>query len=279
MSEATVSQQPDARFEFGANWSNFLSVVNEQRIDRAAESLLTALKMTTLRDKTFLDIGSGSGLFSLAARRLGARVHSFDYDHKSVACGNELRRRYRPDDPDWTIEQGSILDEDYVTSLGEFDIAYSFGVLHHTGSMWRALDIARRPIADGGRLFIAIYNDEGDRSKRWTRIKRRYNQLPSFLRVPYALAVMMPLELRAAASATLRLRPGEYLRTWTQYHNDRGMSRWHDLIDWVGGWPFEVAKPDQIFEFYDSRGFTLRGLRTRQNLGCNEFLFEHTKCG
>ena len=130
------------RFEFGKNWSRFLSLLNDERIAAAQNSLKHMLGVEDLRGKSFLDIGSGSGLFSLVARRLGARVHSFDYDPHSVACTKELRRRYFPGDAEWTVEGGSALDADYLKSLGEFDVVYSWGVLHHTGQMWQALDNA-----------------------------------------------------------------------------------------------------------------------------------------
>jgi len=127
------------RFEFGKNWSRFLVLVDEDRITKAENSLKQWLEVEDLNGKSFLDIGSGSGLYSLAARRLGARVHSFDYDPHSVACASELRRRYFAGDPHWTVEEGSALDVDYMDSLGTFDIVYSWGVLHHTGQMWKAL--------------------------------------------------------------------------------------------------------------------------------------------
>src|SRR5438874_10370928 len=130
------------RFEFGRNWSAFLVVLDEERIAKAEDSLREMLEMDSLEGKTFLDIGSGSGLFSLAARRLGAKVHSFDFDSNSFACTQELRNRYFAGDPDWSVEQGSALDADYVASVGKFDIVYSWGVLHHTGRMWRALENA-----------------------------------------------------------------------------------------------------------------------------------------
>src|SRR2546426_1571009 len=128
------------RFAFGENWARFLALLDDQRIRDAEESLQSKLEVENLAGKSFLDIGSGSGLFSLAARRLGARVHSFDYDPQSVACTAELRRRYFPGDERWTIEGASVLDAAYLASLGPFDVVYSWGVLHHTGHMWQALE-------------------------------------------------------------------------------------------------------------------------------------------
>src|SRR3954453_10925637 len=137
------------RFEFGENWARFLAVVDESRIVEAERSLREMLGVERLDGRSFLDIGSGSGLFSLAAVRLGAeRVHSFDFDPSSVGCTLELRRRYGAD-ADWAVEQGSALDTAYLARLGTFDVVYSWGVLHHTGDMWRALGNVARLVAPG----------------------------------------------------------------------------------------------------------------------------------
>jgi 2-polyprenyl-3-methyl-5-hydroxy-6-metoxy-1,4-benzoquinol methylase len=265
------------RFEFGKNWAQFLKIVDGRRITEAKQSLGRMLKLETLVGKSFLDVGSGSGLFSLAAMRLGAeRVHSFDYDPQSVSCTKELRRRYYSDTANWTIEQGSALDTDYLASLGTFNIVYSWGVLHHTGDMWTALGNMVPLVVSGGLLYIAIYNDQGGWSRRWTAIKRIYNRLPRLFRTAFGLMILGPRELRMAAIATARLRPISYVRSWTHYsqQSTRGMSRWHDMVDWLGGYPFEVAKPEEIFRFYRDRGFTLEELVTqRASIGCNEFVF------
>jgi 2-polyprenyl-3-methyl-5-hydroxy-6-metoxy-1,4-benzoquinol methylase len=261
------------RFEFGKSWSRFLSLLNDKRITEAEKSLRQMLEIEDLTGKSFLDIGSGSGLFSLAARRLGARVHSFDFDPHSVACTTELRRRYFPDDESWTIAEESALHREYLTSLGTFDVVYSWGVLHHTGQMWQALDNAGLPVKRGGKLFIAIYNDTGSQSARWKWIKRKYNELPKPLRTPFAALVIAPEEGKSLLRSLLSLRPQDYWRSWTNCDQSRGMNRWRDIIDWVGGHPYEVARPEEIFDFYRTRGFTLTKLKCGGvGLGCNEFV-------
>lgn len=262
------------RFSFGRNWRAFLGRLNDERVRVAEDSLRSMLEAPDLVGKTFLDMGSGSGLFSLAARRLGAQVHSFDYDPDSVACTSHVRDRFFPGDAVWRVEAGSVLDEAYVRSLGQFDVVYSWGVLHHTGNMWRALNNAALPVREGGVLFIAIYNDEGPRTKVWRFIKRIYNKLPRPLNGLFAALVLSLWEIRALVVSLITLRPLQYFRSWTRYAGGaRGMSKWHDLIDWIGGYPFEAATPHAIFRFYKERGFILQNLMTGRGLGCNEYVF------
>jgi 2-polyprenyl-6-hydroxyphenyl methylase/3-demethylubiquinone-9 3-methyltransferase len=268
------------RFAFGENWSNFLRVLDDGRIRRAERSLQDMLGVEALKGRTFLDAGSGSGLFSLAARRLGASVHSFDYDPQSVACTTELKRRYFPDDPEWTIDVASVLDRDYLGRLDTFDVVYSWGVLHHTGAMWQALENVAPLVAVEGQLFIAIYNDQGEWSRLWRSLKRIYNRLPEALRLPYLSLYIGPRELSAIASATVKRRPGDYVDNVVHYteRSLRGMTYWHDMVDWIGGYPFEVAKPEEIFDFYRDRGFVLERLKTCAGThGNNEFVFRRTQ--
>jgi 2-polyprenyl-3-methyl-5-hydroxy-6-metoxy-1,4-benzoquinol methylase len=265
------------RFSFGRNWASFLKRLNQARIAEAEKNLIEFLGEKSLDGRSFLDVGSGSGLSSLAARRLGAMVTSFDYDGESVACTEELRRRYLPDDPSWIIEQGSVLDTEYLAGLGQFDIVYSWGVLHHTGAMWQAMANIKTMVKTGGLLFIAIYNDCGEVSRSWLERKRRYNALPQILRPFYAIYVWMPQELRSLAGS---MRSGElrtYIRELTSASSGRGMSWLHDVIDWVGGYPYEYASVRDITDFYRRDGFEPVKIRENSSYGCHQLVFKRVR--
>ena len=256
------------RFEFGKNWAKFLRELDETRITEAVDSLRDMLEVEDLEGRSFLDIGCGSGLFSLAARRLGAAVLSFDFDAESVACTREIKRRYSADDQLWTIASGSALDDAYVKGLDEFDVVYSWGVLHHTGAMWHALENALVPCKRGGLFFIAIYNDQGAASQVWKTIKHVYNVLPSPGKFVLVLGVAAYFKLGRAVKRVIQLQ-----NPFGKRDPGRGMSWYRDVVDWVGGYPFEVARPEQIFDFCRARGFSLTRLKTTRAHGCNEFVF------
>jgi 2-polyprenyl-3-methyl-5-hydroxy-6-metoxy-1,4-benzoquinol methylase len=270
-----ASTKKNERFAFGANWCDFIGVVDESRVTAAVDSLTTSLGTSSLAERSFLDVGCGSGLFSLAAHLLGARVRAFDYDAASVEAATALRDRFAHAGA-WGVEQGSVLDDTYAASLGRFDVVYAWGVLHHTGDLWHALRTAADLVAPDGMLFVAIYNDQGLQSRVWRRVKRGYTRSGPLVRYLLIAGGYLYLERRrplAALARVLRCRaaPARPPRV-------RGMSARHDLVDWVGGYPFEVARPEQVFAFVHELGFELRHLATcGGGLGCNEYVFERVR--
>lgn len=272
MSKHNIEVLENNRFQFGKNWSLFFKLVNEERILEAQKSLLTMLNVENLHGKKFLDIGCGSGLFSLAASRLGAEVFSFDYDPESVACTRMMKRKFSLENQSWIIEEGSILDNDYMASIGNYDIVYSWGVLHHTGSMWKAIENATMCLSKKGMIYIAIYNDQKNLSIYWRSVKRIYNKSPRLIKLfisaiyyVYFFTLLLVADLVRRRNFLDRLKGSKR----------RGMSLYRDVVDWVGGYPFEVSTPEKILSFFVDKGLVMTNLKTVQGKhGCNEFVFE-----
>lgn len=253
---------PPQSFDFGANWRRYLHLVDETRIGAAVDSLRSMLGVQNLNDLRFLDAGCGSGLFSLAAHRLGAQVWSVDLNPAAVACVEELKRRFAGPRPQWQVMQGSLLDVALLQGLGTFDVVYSWGVVHHTGAMWQALESLAGCLAPGGRLFIAIYNDQGALSGYWARVKRLYNG--SWPGRATVIAVHAPYLVGLRWLVRMVGKRGS---------PERGMDLWYDMHDWLGGYPFEVARPEQVREWLAGRGFRmLREKTCGRRHGCNEFV-------
>ena len=124
----------EQRFEFGKNWLNYIHRnFSEEKAGISRKHMLGVLDRGDLKGITFLDIGCGSGLHSCAALQAGVKtLHSFDYDTNSVAATRYVREK-AGNPAHWTVEQGSVLDQDYMNRLPLFDLVYSWGVLHHTG--------------------------------------------------------------------------------------------------------------------------------------------------
>ncbi len=255
-------------FEFGRNWGAFSAAkLDDSRLEEAQRSILELLGTDSLKGRTFLDVGCGSGLFSIAAARCGAdRVLGFDLDPEAAEVSRANHERLtsgsRADSaPEFTV--GSILDEGFRGALGQFDIVYAWGVLHHTGAMWDAIRHTCSLVkGSDGVLAMAIYNRHWS-SPAWHEIKRLHNALPRALQRPYC-ALFVP----AICGAKVAVTAANPLR------KQRGMDFWYDVIDWVGGYPYEYASAESVVASVESLGFaTSRVVPAQVPTGCNEFVF------
>ena len=253
-------------FSFGENWTKLLGGVDEPRLAHAERSLTESFAGEDLSGRVFVDLGAGSGLFSLAAARLGAaRVVSVDVDPFSLACAAELRHRFAPR-VRWDVHRGSALDRDFLATLPRADVLYSWGVLHHTGAMWSAVGNALGLLAPGGLACIALYN-RPNKLRLHMALKRTYNRMPRPLR---------PLLAGAYAGAQLgrvALRGGNPLEHVRKYpERERGMSFWRDVEDWLGGLPYEFAEVDDVRDFVRARDLAVVRVRRQGPGGNDEFL-------
>ena len=258
----------EARFEFGSNWYNYVRKnLTDERIGIAKAHLLDFLGTNDLNGVAFLDIGCGSGVHSLAAHLAGAsRIHSFDYDEKSVAATQFCREKANSE-ANWIVERGDVLDQDYMKNLGQWPLVYSWGVLHHTGDVWAALENAMAAVAPGGRFYVALYSE--DRQKRpqyWLDIKERYAKAGRFKKEFMFWHNIL--------SDRLKWKPwkvGKLIRQAKKSKKIRGMSLFTDIRDWLGGWPMQFVKDQEVVDFAMSKGFALE--KIIQVEGNTEFLF------
>jgi 2-polyprenyl-3-methyl-5-hydroxy-6-metoxy-1,4-benzoquinol methylase len=269
-----TSAATECRFEFGRNWQSLVETcLDEERITAAIASLRRILAVDDLHGRSFLDVGCGSGLFSLAAARLDAeRVVGFDMDVHSVQASLDLRAHAAVPVDRWQIQQGSVLDEGFLATIEPAGVVSAWGVLHHTGALWQAMDNAVSKVKPGGVIAIAIYNKVERRigsSAQWWHIKRFYNHSPQTVRrlIEYVYVG------RFIAGHLLTVRnPLAHVRNYGKA--GRGMDFRHDVRDWVGGFPSEYATAGEVFNYLHGKfGLQLRYLNSHDGHTCNEFTF------
>jgi len=256
-----------SRFAFGRNWKDFVATaLNEERQRISKAHLLAFLRLPDLSGKSFLDIGCGSGIHSLAAFQAGAKVFSFDYDQDSVDAARMVWESVgKP--AGWHIERGDVLDEAYIRSLGSFDVVYSWGVLHHTGEMWRAVQTAAIPLKPDGLFYIALYSKEAYPDwERWLEIKQAYNRSGPMKRFLKECSYVWTTTIQ---NDLIHFR--NPLRTIREHKRSRGMAYWTDVRDWLGGWPMDFAGNQETVTFCE--GFGLRLVHMKTGEGNTEYLF------
>jgi SAM-dependent methyltransferase len=256
-------------FKFGENWASFSRQLDETRLKDARGSLEDLFGPGALQGVSFLDVGCGSGIFSIAAAQNGARkVVGIDVDPVSVRVSGENAARWLNGQAHVEFRRMSALDRPDMQSLGQFDVVYSWGVLHHTGDMRTALANAADLVRPGGLLMIAIYNRHWS-SPLWTVIKWIYNRVGA-VGQRILIALLTPVIL--VAKWLVSFRNPLKLR--------RGMDFMHNVIDWVGGYPYEYASLQEMTASLQKLGFEVLDARAASvPTGCNEFICRRVETG
>ncbi|HEV2629196.1 MAG TPA: class I SAM-dependent methyltransferase [Pseudolabrys sp.] len=262
-------------FAFGKNWASYASLIDEPQIEEAARGLLKLVPLEDFKNRSFLDIGCGSGLHALGAARLGvSRILAIDIDPDSVATSDAVLSHHNVA-ASWQVETTSVFDLD-ASRQGTFDVVYSWGVLHHTGSMWEAIGKAASMVAPSGLLAIALYRKTRT-DTLWKMEKRLYSRMPRLLQGCIRAAYIGAF--RFAMVATGR-KFREYV---ANYRSSRGMDFYHDVHDWLGGYPFETASASEVESELSKLGFKPERIFARPittgifGSGCDEFVYRLQK--
>lgn len=251
-------------FKFGQNWSDYAhNALDEHKLDQAKNALATLLQRDNLRGSTFMDIGCGSGLHTVAAVLLQAdSVFALDVDPECISVTRDTVKRFLQDDSKIYLQQASILEPRIEQRLPTVDVVYSWGVLHHTGHMYEAIETAAKLVKPNGLYVLAIYNKHIT-SSSWLKVKWLYNSAPPLIRrlMYYFFYGVIYL----AKWLVTRQNP---------LRKERGMDFGYDVVDWIGGYPYEYASTGEITEFLIKRGFKIERITpARVGTGCNEFVF------
>jgi 2-polyprenyl-6-hydroxyphenyl methylase/3-demethylubiquinone-9 3-methyltransferase len=264
--------QQETHFAFGKNWASYAAGVGDSQLEQARRGLARLLG-DDLRNKRFVDVGCGSGVHALAALSLGAtEVVAIDIDPDSVATTRALLETHAGGLA-WSAHHASVFELDYAT-LGDFDVAYSWGVLHHTGDMNRAVRCAAKLVRPGGDFALALYRrtffcDLWKAEKKWYAAADMQAQ---------KRAERIYIEAFRAGLAVTGRSLGKYV---ADYQNERGMDFYHDVRDWLGGWPYESVTAQDVDRLMEPLGFA----RTRMfgkagvgvglfGVGCNEYVYK-----
>jgi len=264
----------ESHFAFGKNWLDYSRKIDETKIAQAMADLRRLSGRERFDNLSFLDIGCGSGLHSLAAIRLGAtRVVGVDIDIDSVTASRNTLAKFAPG-ADARFNIVSVFDMCPETH-GGFDLVYSWGVLHHTGDMYGALAAAANLVKEGGTLMIALYR-KTPFCGMWRIIKRWYTKAsPRGQR--YAMG--MHISLQRIAS---KIKGNDFDNYIQNYGTYRGMDFYNDLHDWIGGYPYESISPEECHVLFKKLDFKLvreflmtpgRYLPGLLGTGCDEYTF------
>lgn len=255
-------------FSFGQNWLEYnQNWLTEEKLNQAKEHFDKLCGGIDFTNKKFLDVGFGQGLTLFLASQKQAQCQGIDIDPKNITAFEVAKKKLGSVEKNLApiqVQVASILDAQFVTQNHEaFDIVYAWGSLHHTGQMYPALKNCLSLLKPGGYFVCAIYNRHWS-SGTWHWIKKNYNRSPHWLK-KLAIGLLIPPIFLAKWLVTFK----------NPLKMKRGMSFYYDVIDWVGGYPYEYASAEEMFAFFKKNSLKkIRWQKANVPTGCHEYVFQ-----
>ena len=259
-------------FKFGENWKNFSNLIDNNRLKEAVTSLKKLTNKKSLNNLSFLDIGCGSGLSSLAAIQLNCKkIYAIDQDEQSIKTTKKVLQKSR-------FKKVKVEKKDLFTlnEKEKFDIVYSWGVLHHTGNMLEAIKKSTKMVSKNGILILALYK-KTKLCNLWKIEKYIYKSSPkviqNFIKNLFIFLFKLAMILK-------RKNFSNYIN---DYKTKRGMDFYHDVHDWLGGYPYESISFEEISKIMDKFGYKMiRSFQVKKQIGffgtgCDEYVFKLKK--
>ena len=259
-------------FKFGENWKNFSNLIDNNRLKEAVTSLKKLTNKKSLNNLSFLDIGCGSGLSSLAAIQLNCKkIYAIDQDEQSIKTTKKVLQKSR-------FKKVKVEKKDLFTlnEKEKFDIVYSWGVLHHTGNMLEAIKKSTKMVSKNGMLILALYK-KTKLCNLWKIEKYIYKSSPkviqNFIKNLFIFLFKLAMILK-------RKNFSNYIN---DYKTKRGMDFYHDVHDWLGGYPYESISIEEISKIMDKFGYKMiRSFQVKKQIGffgtgCDEYVFKLKK--
>lgn len=168
---------------FGYEWSRWADI--DPLYERQFQEWTTPMIPADWAGLTVLDAGSGTGRNSYWPLRYGAhKVVAFDVDPRTVAVSSRNLSGF----PNCEVIQCSIYETPWD---GEFDIAFSIGVVHHLVRPVDAVANLVRATKPGGRVMIWVYGKEGHPTLK--RVINGIRKITCRLPPPLLSALVYPL--------------------------------------------------------------------------------------